>query len=287
MSLAMILGTVIATILLALGVAQYRRWTSPAVEVVAGLFPPAPADSIRVMSCNVQGIPLLHHGDRMASFLEKAQTQADVICLQELFSVGAIEQVREILSGWTLLLPRPYASGLCIATRLHASEPRSMHYSAAGWADRFVTKGVMAVDVEGSAGPLTVIVTHMQNAGPIASQYTELREWMRERPARATLLVGDFNVDPSRTKAELPEGGRIVRTHEATHDAGEIDYGWCTPDITVEVGTVSPGPADHTPLLYRVKERTATVDNTSHKDEALRHALPSPTESHVGGTRRS
>lgn len=258
MSLGLIIAVAAIVVLLALGVAQYRRWTSPAVEVVAGLFPPAPANPIRVMSCNVQGIPLLHHGDRMATFLEKAQSQADVICLQELFSVGAIEQVREILSGWTLLLPRPYASGLCIATRLHASEPRSMHYSAAGWADRFVTKGVMALDVEGSAGPLTVMVTHMQNAGPIASQYTELREWMRERPARATLLVGDFNVDPSRTKAELPEGGCIVRTHEATHEAGEIDYGWSTPDIHVDVQTVSAGPADHVPLLYEVTCSSST-----------------------------
>ena len=194
----------------------------------------------------------------MTSFLQKAQTKADVICLQELFSVGAIEQVRETLSGWTLLLPRPYASGLCIATRLHASEPRSIHYSAAGWADRFVTKGAMAVDVEGPSGPLTVVVTHMQNAGPIASQYTELREWMRERPARGTLLVGDFNVDPSRTKEELPPGGCIVRTHEATHEAGEIDYGWATPDIDVEVATMQPGPADHAPLLYQVASGKTT-----------------------------
>ena len=252
MALWAVIVVALSVVLLALGIAQYRRWTSPAVEVVAGLFPPAPADPIRVLSCNVQGIPLLHHGDRMTSFLQKAQAKADVICLQELFSVGAIEQVRETLSGWTLLLPRPYASGLCIATRLHASEPRSIHYSAAGWSDRFVTKGAMAVDVEGPSGPLTVVVTHMQNAGPIASQYTELREWMRERPARGTLLVGDFNVDPSRTKEELPPGGCIVRTHEATHEAGEIDYGWATPDIAVEVTTMQPGPADHVPLLYQV-----------------------------------
>ena len=255
MSLLTVIAVTVSIVLLALGVAQYRRWTSPAVEVVAGLFPPGPADPVRVLSCNVQGIPLLHHGDRMTSFLQKAQSRADVICLQELFSVGAIEQVRETLSGWTLLLPRPYASGLCIATRLHASEPRSIHYSAAGWADRFVTKGAMAVDVEGPCGTLTVVVTHMQNAGPIASQYTELREWMRERPARGTLLVGDFNVDPSRTKEELPPGGRIVRTHQATHEAGEIDYGWATPDIAVEVETVRPGPADHVPLLYEVTSR--------------------------------
>jgi len=133
-----------------------------------------------------------------------------------------------------------------------------MHYSAAGWSDRFVTKGAMALDVEGLAGPLTVIVTHMQNAGPIASQYTELREWMREKPARATLLVGDFNVDPSRTRAELPEGGCIVRTHEATHEAGEIDYGWATPDIHVAVETVAAGPADHVPLLYEVTCSSST-----------------------------
>ena len=239
-------------ILIALGVAQYRRWTSPALEVVAGLYAPAPVGPVRVVSCNVQGIPLLHHGDKMAAFLRRCEEEADVVCFQELFSGGAIEHVREALAGWTLLLPRPFASGLCIATRLHASRARIMHYSAGAWADRFVTKGAMSLDVMGAEGPLTIVVTHMQNSGPLASQYTELREWMQEIPLAKTLLVGDFNVDPSRTGLELPANGHIVRTNSATHEGGELDYGWATNDVKVKVKTLDSPPADHVPLSYTV-----------------------------------
>ncbi len=251
-SLAVPIAVLAALVAVALGIAQYRRWTAPVLEVIAGLFPPAPNGPVRVLSCNVQGLPLLHQSHKMAAFLRKCEEEADVVCFQELFSASAIDHVREALAGWTLLLPRPYASGLCIATRLHASVPRIMHYSAGAWADRFVTKGAMALDVAGGQGPMTVVVTHMQNAGPLTSQYTELREWLQERPLEKTLLVGDFNVDPSRTKQELPSTGQIVRTNSATHDAGELDYGWATNDLAVRIEIKSGAPADHSPLLYTV-----------------------------------
>ena len=257
MWLSLVLAVLGAAIVIALGIAQYRRWTAPALEVVAGLFPPKAPDTIRIMSCNVQGIPVLHQGDRMAAFLRRCQSEADVVCFQELFSTGAIEHVREALAGWTLLLPRAYASGLCIATRLRASVPRLMHYSAGAWADRFVTKGAMALDVSTGGAPLTVVVTHMQNSGPIASQYTELREWLQEPPPGPTLLVGDFNVDPTHTSLELPQGATIVRTHSATHESGELDYGWACGPVQAEVERSDPAPADHTPLLYRVKQLAA------------------------------
>jgi endonuclease/exonuclease/phosphatase family metal-dependent hydrolase len=198
----------------------------------------------------------------MATFLRRCQTEADVVCFQELFSVGAIEHVREALAGWTLLLPRAFASGLCIATRLQASDPRIMHYSAGAWADRFVTKGAMSVDVASATGPVRIVVTHMQNAGPITSQYTELREWLQERPVCNTLLVGDFNVDPSRTREELPKCGVIVRTNSATHEAGELDYGWATKDLVVSVETSGPSPADHIPLLYSVEQGPSSRESS-------------------------
>jgi len=262
LALIIAVSVVAVLMLVALGVAQYRRWTSPALEVVAGLYSPAPKGPIRIVSCNVQGIPLLHHSDKMAAFLRKCQEEADVVCFQELFSGGAIEHVREALAGWTLLLPRPFASGLCIATRLHASSPRIMHYSAGAWADRFVTKGAMALDVAGAHGPLTVVVTHMQNAGPLTSQYTELREWLQERPLDKTLLVGDFNVDPSRTRKELPDAGKIVRTNAATHEGGELDYGWATTDVTVKVEVAGDPPADHCPLSYIVDAQPLEHEKT-------------------------
>ena len=180
------------------------------------------------------------------------------------------------------MLPRPFASGLCIATRLHASSPRVMHYSAGAWADRFVTKGAMSVDVAGPDGPLTVVVTHMQNSGPIASQYTELREWLQERPVRSTLLVGDFNVDPSRTIKELPSCGKIVRTNSATHDSGELDYGWATADLVTSVRSSDPSPADHVPLLYTVSScRARGTPLTSVETHQQCHSPRPCTQTHL------
>ena len=210
---------------------------------------------LRLESCNVQGLPWLAQYDKIERYLRHCRRHADVVVLQELFTPRAIRAVRRVLHGWTLLLPLPMCSGLCVATRLPAHTPQLLHFNPCSREDCLVAKGAMALQLAVCDPPLRVVTAHLQNqnrAAVVPEQLRQLGAWL-ENDDVPTVVVGDFNAPPEQTHAFMPSRCYLLSTHTSTHQDGEeLDYGWCTSDVEATVQASRFQVADHTPLQFNV-----------------------------------
>ena len=240
-------------------VAEYRRYAPPAIQVTLpylGITPPVSlkdCTELRIVSCNIQGIPAMQNLSAVRRFLHVAKSQADIICLQEVFSHSALDACSKSLIGWYTCGPEAYASGLFIASRYKLHNIRALHFSKGRWVDRLVSKGALRASVQVCGARLDFATVHLQSDYLLASQFGELLSFIGSDPC---FVAGDFNISPEIAKPLLGLSAKIHRCGMATHEEGELDYGVELNPAASQYRCrgppriLGPQPADHAPLSY-------------------------------------
>jgi endonuclease/exonuclease/phosphatase family metal-dependent hydrolase len=150
--------------------------------------------------------------DRVAALL--AREAADVVALQEadrasLFS-GLVDQVARVAeqAGYAHLLhgvhsgvPGLFAQGTALLSRHPLEACDSAHFGR----DRRVDKGYVVATLAGGAG-LDVVSLHLDpfSARVRQRQVEQLLHALEQRPARARVVMGDFNADDSEPEGPVP-----------------------------------------------------------------------------------
>ena len=246
-------------------VAQYRRYAPPPIHLKGPLSPRTTTGttvpgSLRVLTCNVQGLPGMQDLERISEFLLWAKPLADVICLQEVFSIGCANACDDALSDWHRCSTAAYASGLYVASRRPIIGHDAMHFSTGRWADSLVSKGALRTVIatgHPSVPHLTLATVHLQSDALLASQFAELTKFLGNRDC---IVVGDFNTPPTVAHPLLGISAKLLTSGKATHEEGELDYGvempgcgpmrWTCRSAPV---ALDYGPADHLPLIFTLQ----------------------------------
>lgn len=246
-------------------VAQYRRYAPPPIHIKRP-YPSlqtnrvAAPGTVRVMTCNVQGLPGMQDINRITSFLNEAKHIADVICLQEVFSIACAKACDDALSDWHRCSTAAYASGLYVASRLPIVDQDAMHFSTGRWVDSLVSKGALCTVIatgHSSAPHLRLATVHLQSDTLLASQFVELTKFLGRKDCT---VVGDFNIPPAIARPLLGINAKLLTSGIPTHAEGQLDYGvemlgeeenrWTCRSQPV---ALDHGPADHLPLIFTMQ----------------------------------
>ncbi len=228
-------------------------------------------EPVELLTFNTWGLPAPVAASRskrfpgIQRFLEDGVD--DIVGLQEVWR-GA----RRMLRLDRLLYPRMQGdSGLALRSAHPVRGRRSLRYQQASGFDRFKDKGAMLATVEhGSAGPLQVVVTHMQAGrsdravSARAAQVDELLALAAPLPD-PVVLMGDFNLyadlDLDRASHQrLQQAGFVdvaaaVGATESTHASADerLDRVYARGAAPLSATVLdSRGLSDHRPVRARI-----------------------------------
>lgn len=140
---------------------------------------------LRVLTYNIHGLPWIRCPIQSIFTWIEVQTNADIICFQEVFSKSLEKDIQTYSKhlGWNCFfadkLPcfgKTYLqfhcpSGLCILVKKHISvigQPSFTAFNDAAGVDNLVTKGIMNLQIQHSNKTINILNTHFQ------SDFTEL-----------------------------------------------------------------------------------------------------------------
>lgn len=187
------------------------------------------ADSLKVINWNTFLLPSIakitaqnQRAKLIADYLKNSEEDYDIITLQEVFTKRAYRTITKTLKDkypYHTGSPRrrwfkPVSSGLLILSKYPIVDTYFYMFSKMAHADRYSTKGALAVTIELSEkSKVQVITTHFQ------AQYGEKYETIRKGqyhylkntvlknyhdPDLPMILTGDFNINKHRTQEYNP-----------------------------------------------------------------------------------
>jgi len=175
---------------------------------------------LRILTYNVHGLPWIRCPMQSIFVWMKFQTDADIICLQEVFAKGLqtdIERCAEkfgwvcyfadALPCWGKSLLRFHSpSGLCILVKqsiLVRKPPVFTPFVCSGGVDALVTKGILTLEIEIDHKKIDIVNTHFQSDFTdfpcCRISYPDIRQHQEQQLAafvqylRFPIICGDFN----------------------------------------------------------------------------------------------
>lgn len=179
-------------------------------------------NKIKIISYNICGLPRWYNLfgdpydriDKIADFLIK--TDADVICLQEVFDSGLIIILKTKLSDYNYYSQRRgknfFDSGLVIFCKNKIIQKKYEKFVDSCGEDRFCDKGYQLITIKINNKLFTIINTHL-NADAVFSSYDHCEKIRMKQVDQLLisvgnkikhdiLLCGDFNIDFTTTIGE-------------------------------------------------------------------------------------
>eukprot|EP00761_Pharyngomonas_kirbyi_P003099 gb/GECH01003103.1/.p1 GENE.gb/GECH01003103.1/~~gb/GECH01003103.1/.p1 ORF type:complete len:321 (+),score=48.37 gb/GECH01003103.1/:1-963(+) len=167
--------------------------------------------------------------ERLKHFVKHFADKFDLMCFQELFSVGSSHQkdlfndlshhglshhVTVPHSAWSLFNGKAIDSGLAICSRFPIIESDHLVFSSGTSVDKLASKGALYAKIEtknkeNKKNILQVVTTHLQasygsgnNTDVAAEQTQELHDFIQKKlkkhPSKPMIVVGDFNLNGRR-----------------------------------------------------------------------------------------
>jgi exonuclease III len=177
--------------------------------------------SLKILTYNIHGMPWANTDMKRVFTWVLRDSEADIVCLQELWSIEHRKLLQDYLSvyGWKCLFPRDSCwigsllkgldcgSGLAILYRPHVeilSTPHFEVYPEAAGVDKFITKGFYATQIKWKGILFTLVNTHFQSdftelpccriSYKFSRRFQEFHLYNYCKQQRTpTLIVGDFN----------------------------------------------------------------------------------------------
>ncbi len=235
--------------------------------------------NLRVLTYNVFGMPWGLASIETVLLWAFYKTDAEILCLQEVFSKEHISRIREIcsqsssvwncwfpvteptcLSRWTSYFDSP--SGLCILTKKEItilSEPYFEPFEQVASVDRFVRKGFLHLMCEKEKQPFHILTVHFQSDFTECGyriryqdiriqQEIQLYKYMKE--LENAVVVGDFNMNRFyhfhfvnlRRESTFRQTGESL-DHCLTLEKNTVDSKQSTYFHEIKL-------SDHTPVLF-------------------------------------
>jgi endonuclease/exonuclease/phosphatase family metal-dependent hydrolase len=241
--------------------------------------------NLRVLTYNVFGMPWGLQSIESILLWAFYDTDAEILCFQEVFSEAHIQTIQDICSRstsqWTCWVPdtEPTClsrltsyfssiSGLCILVKKHIhilSQPTFEAFDTSSNVDTWVRKGFFHLHCEKEGVPFHLITTHFQ------SDFTEckcrirygdirlLQEWQLLQYCKRLpnlILVGDFNM--SQFRWFKPVNSNLESTLQATGESLDHCLSFQQPyEIQVSCKTVTYHHeihlSDHTPVVFELR----------------------------------
>lgn len=177
---------------------------------------------LRILTYNIHGLPWIRCPIQSIFTWITVQTNADIICFQEVFSKSLEKDIQTYSRhlGWKCFIAdklpcfgKSYLrfhcpSGLCILIKNHIpvlGEPSFIPFIEAAGVDNLVTKGIFIVKIQFEQKELQILNTHFQSDFTelpcCRIEYSDIRKQQEIQLASVVrsieypLICGDFNQD--------------------------------------------------------------------------------------------
>lgn len=238
--------------------------------------------NLHVLTYNVFGMPWGYHSIESILLWAFYETDAEVLCFQELFSESEKKKIEEICSRkysqWNCWFPKTdptclsrltsyfsSVTGLCILTKKYIEvleNPYFEHFHQNSCVDQWIRKGFFHLSCKKGTTPFHLITAHFQ------SDFTECKCRIRYQPVRVAqekqafeyckhlknvILVGDVNM--SQFRYFEPVNQHLEVTLQETGEC--LDHCLRVPNSQVSCHAVNYFQnvqlSDHIPVLFELR----------------------------------